>query len=303
MKYLHKLRTRLGKSSSKAPVITDNLKKAQYEKAMYVIQNELQYLDTDLEKGMFIDYAIKVIGEDLAWSTAARLLYYGETPKDISYTIPTSHEAYVGKGNFSLSSLNVVIDTYDLEKIRKALPSVRIKGFRQEMNNYTGTLYPEINMVIIENGRHHLSVAVTEGSGSAKLQICSLKKSFSTLTTDGAYWYLPNMTPDTVHDCRMAILYGLAKMKHELCIPDDLTLTDMELPIADRYDPTTIRNEAYYHTKILELELKIKKYQLQLLQGEKKAETISTEMEMLKNISADIQKDFRSWIELINSVK
>lgn len=297
MNFLQKLR---GLQSEKCPTMKDKEKQKRFENIIRTVNRELEFVETDIQKGMFIDYVIKIVGEELAWNVASRLIYYAKTPENATYTIPAPMDAYVGKENLSLSALNVVIDTYDFDKLKGAIPSVNMRGFRQEMNNYTGTLYPEIKLAVIENGRHHLAVAVTQNAGSAKLQICSLEKLFPTLRTDGAYWYSSNSAPDEVYDYRIAVLYELARMKHELHIPNEINLKELELPVIDHYDPILLRNEAFFRANILELEVKIRKYQLQLLQGEQRIDEIVPEIKKVEKSLAELKEQFQEWVNTIN---
>ena len=199
----------------------DNKKKHDYAKTISTVSQVVGSAGNNEERIHILDYAINVIGRELAYSAAAELLHFGNTPEDREYIIPLGSKTWKSNQQFSLAGANIVSDTYDLDKLRKAIPQVFTNGFHQELGNYTGTYYPEINLVIVENGRHHLSAAMTKNLGSAMLYVHSLKEAFPHMKTDGAYWYIDGMKPWTVYDYRVATLYELARMKdlfsHDNC--------------------------------------------------------------------------------------
>ena len=203
-------------------------KKKRFEKTVQTIHTMLNMADCDDEKAAILDYAINVVGRELVYSVSAELLHSGSTPDNREYVIPLGTITKVARLNCQLDGVNVVIDTYDLEKLKKAIVQVSQNGFHQELSYYTGTFYPEINLVVVENGRHHLSAAAVKNSGSAKLQVCDLKKAFPLLHTDGAYWYINDTTPWPVYDYRIAVLYELARIKYDLFPDAELVFHERE---------------------------------------------------------------------------
>ena len=77
----------------------------------------------------------------------------------------------------------------------------------------TGTLYPEINLVVVSDGRQAARMRVT---ASAKLRVAPLAPCFNTLRTDGAFWYLSEKQDTPVGEFRIAVLYELARQKQSL---------------------------------------------------------------------------------------
>lgn len=268
--------------------------KALFTRTMASIIDLLSWAATDIEKKEILDYAIEVIGKELSYSIAARMLYWGDTPENINFTIPAPTEAYIGRKNLSLSGANVISDTYDDKKLRNAIKDVFTNGFHQ-INHYTGTYYPAINLVVVENGRHHLSAAMVKNSGSASLQICDLKKAYEVLKTDGAFWYLDGLRISSVPDARLAILYELARTKDALMLVDvDYALA--QYPVPQNINPLNAYREEHFRSNLLELELQIKKYQISQLRKEVPNEDTG-DVQSLEDKMAALRKEFNDWID------
>ncbi len=253
--------------------------------------------DLDIHKAEVISFFIELIGKDLAFSTASRLLRLGKTPQNVQFAIPAPEEAYVGAENFSLSGINVVSDTYACDKLVGAIHHIKTAGFRQ-INNYTGTYYPEINLAVIENGRHHLSVAMVHDTGSAQLQICSLRKAFGYVTTDGAFWYTEGGQRQPVLDYRLAVLFELARLRESLI----LSVNDSELPepvfqSPNQVNPLNAFHESQFRVKWLELELGIKKLQLDKLRHDLKPDAIEKEIMKLEKKHCALAQKLNAWTE------
>ena len=73
--------------------------------------------DLDIQKAEILNFSIDLIGRELAYSTASRLLRFGTTPENMRFTIPVPMAAYVDRQNLSLSGFNVVSDTYDCQNL------------------------------------------------------------------------------------------------------------------------------------------------------------------------------------------
>ena len=218
------------------------------------------------------------------------MIYYeGKTLTEAVLTL-----AYIGRKNLSLSGANVISDTYDDKKLRNAIKDVFTNGFHQ-INHYTGTYYPAINLVVVENGRHHLSAAMVKNSGSASLQICDLKKAYEVLKTDGAFWYLDGLRISSVPDARLAILYELARTKDALMLVDvDYSLA--QYPVPQNINPLNAYREEHFRSNLLELELQIKKYQISQLRKEVPNEDTG-DVQSLEDKMAALRKEFNDWID------
>jgi len=260
------------------------------------VRDMLNWANLDVEKTEILNYAIEVIGKELCYSVATEILYIGKEERSFKYWIPMQffapHEI-----NCPLSGINVLSDTYDTGKLRKAIRHVFTDGFRQ-INHYSGTYYPEINLAIIDNGIHHLSAAMVKGEGCAQLQVCSLTDAFSELKTDGAYWYIDNQPPTPVLEPRLAVLYELARIRNELMLPVDVGyLSDRELPIPDIFHPLNNYMESYFRSELLEMELAIKKHQISILTRQSDKAEPDSKVQQLENRCNEIKKQFKEWID------
>ena len=252
--------------------------------------------DLDIQKAEILNFSIDLIGRELAYSTASRLLRFGTTPENMRFTIPVPMAAYVDRQNLSLSGFNVVSDTYDCQKLVSAIRHIKSTGFRQ-ISNYTGIYYQEINLAVVENGRHHLSVAMLYDGGSAKLQICSLKKAFGYLTTDGAFWYGADGNPIyQVPDYRLAVLFELARIREKFMLPADTKeLKDRIFNIPEYVDPRTAYRESLFRIEWLELELGIKNLQLQKISEHKGHDEIEQELSRLEENTKSLAHELNAW--------
>ena len=135
-----------------------------------------------------------------------------------------------------------------------ALKTVIREGFRQSKGDYRGFFYEELKLIVITNGLHHSSIASLMGAGSAKVMFVRLADYFDKLTTDGAHWYFNDEIQklvDDVGDYRIAVLYELAKRKHQLCKDAEFQLPhDAPIPheVNELYDDLlAAQNEKNYY--------------------------------------------------------
>lgn len=196
--------------------ITENTDQGSFKNTLHIVESTM-----DLEKSVtaqvaILDFAIDAIGRELEAETTARILHLrGELP-DEYFKIPFDFPFEVTK-RVNLKEYNVITRPWRIQKLAGAISSVFLYGFRQEMNLYDGTLYPELKLAIIGNGRHHTTAARMKGTASADLTVISLQPVFDQLSTDGAYWYFPNRAKSRVDEYRIAVLYELARKKYDLC--------------------------------------------------------------------------------------
>lgn len=251
----------------------------------------------DIQKLEVINFGIKLIGKELSCSVASRLLRYGKTPENQDFFIPTPTASYQGKENISLTGINVISDTYSCRKLVDSIRHICTAGFRQ-ISNYTGTYYPEINLAVIENGRHHLSVAMVHDTGSALLQICSLKEAFSKVRTDGAFWYMEGIPPRPVPDYRLAVLFELARLRDELMLPaSNAELHKRVFHMPEQLNPLTAFRESRFQVDWLELELAIKNLQLDRLRHHAQPDEIDRKLTELTKRTSSLAQQLNGWID------
>lgn len=187
------------------------------------LRNILQLLDHESQPGMqisLLDFSIEVIGRELEVETISGFLCRNckEDEGEHRYEIPlvekyANHETVRGA---ALSAYHVVTRPWKRGSLLHAVNSVFRYGFLQSEGTYDGTLYQELGLVVIENGRHHLTAAQIRGTASADLQVYSLAPCFSNLTTDGCFW-LCDEEREPVKDYRVALLYELARRRYHIC--------------------------------------------------------------------------------------
>ena len=189
--------------------------KYKFSELLKSMKSILNYEKGVAARAAFLDFAIHAIGRELEAETTARILHLsGEVP-DERFEIPNIPvtEEYC---KASLSAYNAIARPWNTVRLRTAVRQVFEHGFRQEEGYFTGTLYPEINLVVVSDDRHHLTAARMKGTTSAKLSVAPLTPCFDTLRTDGAFWYLSEKQDAPVGEYRIAVLYELARQKQAL---------------------------------------------------------------------------------------
>lgn len=170
-------------------------------------------------KTAFLDFSIKVLCRELEAEDTALFLRRGvDRSEDGFGYIPA--EAQTTRSNVPLAPYCVIARPYDDRKMARAVYSEFKHGHRADMTFSEGVLYEELGLVIIENSRHHNAVAKLKKQGFANcLDVVSLAEYFDTLETNGSEWRSTSNRQLRVTPCpdyRMALLYALAKKRHDL---------------------------------------------------------------------------------------
>lgn len=267
------------------------------------IKDLLDAADYDAERTDILNYAIGVIAKDVAYCVAARPLYGTDIPLDSSFRLPDWKESIICEGVFSLENVTVISETYKPRKLRSAICEVFRQGFRKEARSdrdTTGILYKEINLFVAGEGKHHLSAAMLKNSGSANMRVCSLEKMFPVWKTDGAYWYHDGETPLPVFDCRMAILYELARMKSERMLPGEphpVKHPDVFLPPCG-IDAYFTHINYRYQLELLETEVALKQEQIDILKSKGAPSNMPECLAALENSVQDMRRDYNGWFSI-----
>lgn len=109
---------------------------------------------------------------------------------------------------------------------------------------YMATYYPEIDMVKVSNGRHHIGAACLDRPSRGEIIIpcmeCSLLESFRRFSTDGGLWldmskprsrqtdFTDVKRSDVVKDFRLALIFSLAQAIEKF------TRNDPDMPVNSR---------------------------------------------------------------------
>ena len=162
------------------------------------------------------DFVIRVIGRTLQAETVTDFVCANKSdvPSGLQFWIPFVTAAAKEK-RVDLSPYHVISRPWERGRLSSSIYSVFRWGFQQELGYYNGKLYRELGIVVVENGRHHLTVAQLMGSATADLEIVELTPFFDALTTDGSKWFYEDRE-FPVGDYRIALLYELARQRAKL---------------------------------------------------------------------------------------
>ena len=169
-----------------------------------------------------LDFLINTVKEDLRTSAAAELLYAaGNDSRDWREALfPfVCWLEDVPEETVSLAGNTVVSSIWAWDRTSRAAYDIKNQGFHADWNYFSGAYYPELHLIVMENGLHHSCAAATfQADGGIKLDVYSLKRLFPLVTTDGEFWYMKDNPRATcpVLDVRMAIRFELARMKDDL---------------------------------------------------------------------------------------
>lgn len=173
-----------------------------------------------------LDFSIKVIARHLALDPIVNYICTGSLPSLTPgccapanwFCIPVCDGSTKTIPEADLSPYSVVIQPWSKGRLINAIRDISEAGFNQNSSPtdcYSGILYPELELVVITNGKHHLTVAQLTGHATADLTVANLTPFFDTLRTDGSQWYF-NGKKYLVGDYRIALLYELARRRAEL---------------------------------------------------------------------------------------
>ena len=272
-----------------------------YLDTMNMVDDMLNGTTTDAEKAEIYSFAIDVLARELAYVYSSRIFRKKNLRPEYGLIIPVPEDTNTTKINDSLTGKVVVSPVYNAQKYRRAISDVLTGGFIQKAGSYQGTYYPEINLVVAQNGLHHLSVASCKNIGSAELNVVSLKRAFQTLRTDGAFWYKENVRQNNVVEYRIAILYELARRRNELVMPPQFESSIDSFQSVRKYplfEPGLIAHiyvENQFRVDLLELELKIKEYQLEVLRGKMGQEKFNQNLCEVESAMNKVRSEFNDW--------
>lgn len=199
----------------------------EFQHVIHSIQTWLEVAKqepTEQDPVALLDYLIRAVGEDMRTSTEAELVYAprGAESRErrfVLFQCKSWVKSPVLREPISSAGKVVVASTYDWTKMTKAATHISRVGFQSDMDNYSGSYFPEMGLIVVENGLHHSAAAAQHRlEGEYKLQIFPLSALVEVAYTDGAYWYHKQDPEHTcpVSDVRTAILFELAKLKADL---------------------------------------------------------------------------------------
>lgn len=167
--------------------------RGQYQKGMESILPVLQQTKQEDEKSKIILFFMEMLKIDIFGSYLTHILFaednnQGRNNKQTDKGIPRFPE------------------------IKHKKETTHETFCQSDNSKYKRILYPELGIIRVQEGQHHLAAASVKAQGTIDISVCELSPCFSFFYTDGAYW----INGDTgekqlVLDIRFALLYGLAQ--------------------------------------------------------------------------------------------
>ncbi|MBQ7524325.1 MAG: hypothetical protein IJT08_01805 [Alphaproteobacteria bacterium] len=201
------------------------------KKRSYYIEN---HLDSDLShlKGEmanvpfyvgkigYIEFAIRAIAREIE---AANIADFKKTGKQVNplYRIPFKSISEI-RENVSLSNYSVITCPSEPQKMRYAAMTEYVLGHRPDLNETTGVLYEDLNLCVIENGTHHMSVAeLRKDTFAHRLTVVTHEDYCDELETNGFQWkYISSNSHNQITkpccDYRLALLFSLGQIKQDM---------------------------------------------------------------------------------------
>lgn len=178
-----------------------------------------RYLDykeaTNQEKKAFLEYTINVIGRDIQSHYLASCFYrdsltYYEQGHLFPIYMFMKHSCTIP--NLPTAGKTVISEPYDMDKLFGAVQDIRREGFQKKLNYTSGIYIPEMNMIFVVNGRHHMAAASILDKGFVDVNVYKLSDVFSTLkvSEDWKFWcHEEDRIP--IADPRFALIYEIAR--------------------------------------------------------------------------------------------
>lgn len=189
----------------------------------------VEWSQTIEEKITVIHYVMNVIKNDIEADSLSRYLYYPPyLYKNESYTLfPTMYFSKKGeeidltsdgeREMVSLADSCIISYVSKLHSIWRFIVAFKQK-FSYQKNGHYASYYREMDVCEVWHGLHSIGMGVYRKEGEIEAEVISLEKAFEHVNTDGTHWYNAHtgQVLMKVHDFRFAILYELAKLKHEM---------------------------------------------------------------------------------------
>lgn len=181
---------------------------------MWAVRSLEGRLDTD----EMYAYAINAIGRELSASTAAGFVLKGCTEND-HYGFSWATKVSEGLVPISAKRVNVIAVPREMDLLKKAVLSVAKHGIVPEMrmpaDPIRGDYFKELNLLFVNDGRHHASAAITGGEDfDISASVYEIGDMFNSVETNGFEWKCAGESPYPVPDIRLALIFHLAKQRY-----------------------------------------------------------------------------------------
>jgi len=165
-----------------------------------------------------IQFFMRILKIDLFGSDLTRILF-SETRdlqswhRDLIQYFPITYGYIVKRRlNMPVGDNTIVSVPWCMKRYGEAMRHLACNDFDYRKDNYTSYFFPELKLIKVFNGRHHLVLAKLKEQGALDVDVYPLTLCFPYFKTDGAYWIdeMAN-TKKPVREIRFAILYELAR--------------------------------------------------------------------------------------------
>ncbi|MDU2900488.1 MAG: DUF6710 family protein [Clostridium sp.] len=188
--------------------------------------------ENDDNKLLLIDYVMETIKKDLQYSMLTEIMYkpkWGAIDISRNTFLPDNYFDEFGKRKKCIyseeRSVDLLKDTiilvpYNIDRKKNSIINLSKLDFEYDSINHMGIYYTFIDICYVYNGIHSTSSGIElkkEGNIRVK-DVVKIEELFDYVYTDGEKWYDTNLGEeiDIVIDCRLAILYEVAKIKYEI---------------------------------------------------------------------------------------
>lgn len=187
---------------------------------MHRTETMLQKIQELPQKIAFLDYIINAVKQELTgWGL------YEIIRRDRNASFSTCRSFFPfgynsGKNQkmwVSFTEADVLVIPYDERKLLSAIGDILREGFKEEKNAFYAFYLPEINLLIIANGRHHSAAAYAKKQGGVEAYITPLVEHLPVYKAEGVNWW-ENGKPLQcgASDFRGALIFELFRIRHEL---------------------------------------------------------------------------------------
>ncbi len=117
----------------------------------------------------------------------------------------------------SFSKADVLVIPYDERKLLSAISDILKEGFKKEKNAFDAFYLPEINLLIIANGRHHSAAAYAKKQGGVQAFVTPLIDHLPVYKAEGVNWWENGkQLKYGTSDFRGALIFELFRIRHGL---------------------------------------------------------------------------------------
>lgn len=207
--------------------IPDTMASAEFGFALEYVK---QYIDQETDaqnKIVFLEFVLEVIRNDLKYDLLSHILYSKEHfirkfryPLPLFYYDEANNEKLIrelGKVEIDLAEDCVLVLPWNRGRFYSKIISIKNNDFVNDKSNHRGYYYPYLGLCTIYNGTHSISSGIIHKKGTIEVTAVDITELFPHIYTNGQYWCSTyDNKKVNVADFRLAILYEVAKIKHQI---------------------------------------------------------------------------------------